>query len=566
MIRSLRVRNLATIEDLEVNFEPGFSILTGETGAGKSILIDAIRLLLGEKVDPDVIRTGKKEATVAAVFTAPAERAGEADDLAAGDEGEVLVQRQITDQGAGKAYLNGVLVPLRRLKEAAPRLADVYGQNDHVFLLHIENHLAYLDAFCEAETLRAEAGRAAREVRSKLDEKQALETRQRERQQRLDFIAFQVREIEAAALRPGEDEELRREREIGKNAEKIAGLIEQALDLCYQEEEALVPRLAKFKNVIDQLAAYAPQLASSREALDQAAIEFAELAEALREFRGRQADAPANLERIEERLALIEKLERKYGATIADVLAHLDRVKAEEKDLGRSEERLADLEAEIRAAFATYAHRAAALTKLRRKGAGELERLVESEVAQLGMKKARFAIQLTTRPPALEDPASIQDHGSETAEFLISPNPGEELRPLRRIASGGELSRTMLALKAVGKEKEDLKTLIFDEIDAGIGGRTAEFIARKLRELARRHQVICITHLPQIAACAGQHYRIEKSVERGRTFTSVARLTPPERAEEIARLIAGSHVTEATVRIAREMMEAAAGAGAKKER
>jgi len=564
MIKSLRVRNLATIEDLEVNFEPGFSILTGETGAGKSILIDAIRLLLGEKADPDLVRTGKKDATVAAVFGAPAGRASEPDDLAAGGDGEVLVQRQITEEGTGKAYLNGVLVPLRRLKEAAPRLADVYGQNDHVFLLHIENHLAFLDAFIEADPLRAEVARAARELRARLEEKRELDERQRERQQRLDFIAFQVREIESAALRPGEDEELRREREIQRNAEKIAGLVEQALDLSYQQEEALVPRLAKLRNVIDQLAVYAPQLAAGRAALDQAAIEFAELAEALREFRGRQADAPANLERVEERLASIEKLERKYGATVADVLAHLERVKAEGTELGRNEERLADLETEIRTAFAAYADRAAKLTRLRQKGAVELQRLIEGEVAELGMKKARFAIQLTTRPPALEDPATIQDLGAETAEFMISPNPGEELRPLRRIASGGELSRTMLALKSVGKEREDLKTLIFDEIDAGIGGRTAEFIARKLRQLAGRHQVICITHLPQIAACAGQHYRIEKSVEKGRTFTSVAKLTPAERAEEVARLIAGSQVTEATLRIAREMIAAGAAGSWKK--
>ncbi len=561
MIKSLRVRNLATIEDLEVNFEPGFSILTGETGAGKSILIDAIRLLLGEKADSNIVRTGKKEATVAAVFSAPTEEHDAAvNDLAADDEGEVLVQRQITDQGTGKAYLNGVLVPLRRLKEAAPRLADVYGQNDHAFLLHTENHLAYLDAFSEAEPLRAEVARAARELRSKLDEKRTLETRERERQQRLDFVAFQVREIEAAALRPGEDEELRRERDIHRNAEKISALTEQALDLCYEEEAALIPQLAKFKAVLDQLAVYAPQLAARRGALDQAAIELAELAEALREFQGRQADAPTNLERVEERLALVEKLERKYGATVADILAHLDRMKVEETELGRSEERLAELEAEIRTALAAYGDRAAALTKIRQKGAGELERLVEKEVAQLGMKKARFAIQFTTRLPSLEEPATVQDHGSETVEFMISPNPGEELRPLRRIASGGELSRIMLALKAVGKEKEELKTLIFDEIDAGIGGRTAEFIARKLRQLAGRHQVICITHLPQIAACAGQHYRIEKSVEKGRTFTTVAKLRAAERAEEIARLIAGTQVTEATLRIAREMMEADADA------
>jgi DNA repair protein RecN (Recombination protein N) len=556
MLKSLRVRNLATIEDLEVGFEPGFSVLTGETGAGKSILIDAIRLLLGEKGASDLIRTGRREAVVEGVFLASGD-APWPEDFGPSENGEILVQRQLNDQGAGKAYLNGVLVPVRRLREAGLLLADVYGQNDHVFLLHLENHLAYLDAYAEAESLRAETGRAARVLKTLAVEKRDLDDRRRERQQRLDFLIYQVKEIEAAGLRAGEEEDLVRERAVRKNAEKIGLLIEEALALSYLDQEAVLPRLKRLRHVLDQLAPFLPDLREQAEGLEPLAIALRELADGLREFQGRQAEAPDDLETIEARLALLEKLKRKYGATVGEVLEHLEGARTEAKELATGDERLTALDGEIARAFAAYIELTARLSRQRKKAAAALEKAVEEEIGLLGMKKARFAVRIESATPRLEDAATAAEGGTDQAEFLLSPNPGEELRPLRRIASGGELSRIMLALKAAGKERERLKTLIFDEIDAGIGGRTAECIAAKLHALAARHQVLCITHLPQIAAAAGHHYRIDKSIEKGRTFTTVARLEPGERAEEIARLIAGSRITEATLRIARDMMETA---------
>jgi len=554
MIKFLRVRNLATIEDLELPLDPGFSILTGETGAGKSIIIDAIRLVLGEKGSPDLVRTGKAEAFVEAVFDV-AGRPLDLDGLPEPEDGELLIQRSVTDQGTGKAFVNGVLVPVRRLREIGPRLIDIYGQNDHVFLLHLENHLAYLDETLEDAGPVRDTARAAQELRRLLQEKRELEGREKEREQRLDFIAYQLKEIESAALKPGEDEALLRERDILRNAEKIAGLVDKALDLAYLGEDSLVPRIARLKSVLADLASYDQSFGGFRGGLEDASILLQDAADMLVRFRDRRAAAPDNAEEVEERLSVIEKLKRKYGGTIDAVMAHGEGLRRERAGLESGRERLQELETAVGTKFEEYARAAARLGAERKKAAARLGRTIEKEIALLGMTKARFEVRLAARSPSLDDPATIRDQGAEDVEFLLSPNPGEELRPLRRIASGGELSRMMLALKSAGKDKESLKTLIFDEVDAGIGGKTAEFIARKLGHLAARHQVICITHLPQIASAAAHHFSVDKRVERERTFTGVRKLGRGERIEEIARLIAGSRLTQASREIAREMLD-----------
>ena len=560
MIKFLRVRNLATIEDLEIHLDEGFSILTGETGAGKSIIIDAIRLILGEKGSPDLVRTGRKEAFIEAVFDV----SGEAPDLAGlpePEDGELLIQRSITDQGTGKASVNGALVPIRRLRELGGRLIDIYGQNDHVFLLHLENHLGYLDDILADPGLVRDTTSSAQELRRLLQEKRDLEAKEKEREQRLDFLAYQIKEIEAAGLRPGEDESLLREREILKNAEKIAGLVDKALDLAYLGEDSLLPRLARLRSVLGDLSAYDETFGEFRPGLQDAAILLQDAADSLVRFKDRRAEAPENPEEVEERLSVIEKLKRKYGGTIGAIIAHGEAVRRERAGLESGRERLRELESVIQSKFRGYCDFAARLGAERKKAAETLGRTIEKEIALLGMTKARFKVQLTEVPPSLADPATVRDQGAQDAEFLLSPNPGEELRPLRRIASGGELSRMMLALKSAGKDSESQKTLIFDEIDSGIGGKAAEFIAQKLRHLAGRHQVICITHLPQIASSAVHHFHVDKKVEKERTFTGARKLDRAERVEEIARLIAGSRLTEASRQIAREMLEGHPGKG-----
>jgi DNA repair protein RecN (Recombination protein N) len=562
MIKLLRVRNLATIEELEVRLDAGFSILTGETGAGKSIIIDAIRLLLGDKASADLVRTGAKEAFVEALFDASG-RDLELAGLPEPEDGELLVQRTVSDQGTGKAFVNGALVPIRRLREIGGRLVDIYGQNDHVFLLHLENHLAYLDDTLDAPGLVRDTARAAQALRGLLQERRVLETKEKEREDRLDFIAYQLKEIEAARLEPGEDQRLLREREIIKNAEKIAGLVDRALDLAYLGDDSVVPRLARLRALLADLSSFEAGFGEFDAGLQEAAIQVQEAADALVRFKDRRSASPEDPEAVEERLSVIEKLKRKHGGTIESVISRGEALRREKAGLETGRERLQELAALIGKMFGEYEALAARLGAARKRAAAKLARAVEKEIAVLGMTKARFEVRLTEVRPALDEPATVRDQGSEDAEFLLSPNPGEELRPLRRIASGGELSRMMLALKSAGEEKDEPKTLIFDEIDAGIGGRTAEFIARRLARLAARHQVICITHLPQIASAAAHHIRVDKRVENERTYTGAERLGREGRVEEIARLISGSRLTEASRQIAREMLDGGADEGRK---
>jgi DNA repair protein RecN (Recombination protein N) len=542
MIGFLRVRNLATIEDLELRFGPGFSVLTGETGAGKSIIIDSIRLICGEKASTDLIRTGQKEAVVEAIFARP------------GGE-ELVIQRVVSEEGAAKAYGDGVLVPIKRLRELCGDLVDIYGQNDHIFLLRLDSHRDYLDHFAGASARRSETAALAQRLRALVQQRNEWRSRERERHQRLDYLEFQIQEIEKAALRAGEEEELRGQRHILRNAEKIRQLLDAAIAIAHTDEPSLSGLASRLQIVLGDLAAFDPLFAELRDGLAPAVIAARETADSLLRYKDTQEDGPERLEAIEERLSLIETLKRKYGGPVEDIQVYLDRLRRERDDLSRIQEKLAEADAATAALLSEYETAARALSAARRAAAGELESLIEKEIGLLGMKKARFHVGIEPRPLASEAPEDVRDAGLDDVEFLISPNPGEDLKPLRKIASGGELSRIMLALKAVGKEKGGIRTLIFDEIDAGIGGKTADFVAQKLRSLARTHQVICITHLPQIASFADHHYRIVKRVTNERTFTTVEKLETEDRVEEIARLMSGSRITDLSRDSAREMLE-----------
>ena len=543
MIKSFRIKNLATIEEVELNLKEGFSIMTGETGAGKSIIIDSIKLALGEKSSPDLIRTGKKETTVEAIFLSPSDR-----------ENEIFIQRKIVEQGTGKGYVNGVLVPIKNLKSLRDSLVDIYGQNDHAFLRQVENQLDYLDFYADALPLRKKVAARTQELRKCARKKRELESREKEREQRLDFLNYQITEIQKAELKPDEEQELRQDRNILKNAEKISLLIDNALKISYQQEESASALLSKLRDIIQELSNFDISFKPTAEALGELNIIIDDLTDSLLKLKEKQTTSPDKLEKLEGRLSQIENLKRKYGSSIPEILSYLERSKTEYNDLSLSHEKLADLEKEIADKFSDYRLLTKKLAEKRKKNALLLEKAVEKEIGILGMKKARFKIDIKSHVHGVEHIEKIKDTGTEEVEFLISPNPGEELRPLRKIASGGELSRIMLALKSIGKETESLKTLIFDEIDAGIGGKTAEFVAQKLQTLAQNHQVICITHLPQIASFATHHYRIDKQVKKDRTFTIVKELTFEERVQEIARLLTGSRVTETALKNAKEML------------
>ena len=553
MIKSLRIKNLATIEDIELSLKEGFSILTGETGAGKSIIIGGLRLVLGEKGSSDMIRTGEREISVEAIFQPPKDMSSSSD-FFPDSETEMFVQRTISEERAGKGYINGILVPIKKMRELSHRLVDIYGQNDHVFLRNPEYQLNYLDFYANAISLRHEVSHNAQELRKQIKEKRELESKEREREQRLDFLDYQIKEIEKSQLKQGEDEELHHERNIFKNAEKISSLVEEALNISYNQENSISPRLAKLQSIVSELRSFDTAFEETEENLNEFAITIREFSDFLIKFKDRQAAAPEKLEKLEERLSQIEKLKRKYGNSINDILSYLEKAKEDYKELSISQEKLADLDIEIKKKYSEYKKNAARLSALRTKYGRELEKKAEKEINLLGMKKARFKIQIETTPASPDTMEKAKDSGIDEVEFLISPNPGEELRPLRKIASGGELSRFMLALKTLGKEQEGFKTLIFDEIDSGIGGKTAEFVAKKLKELSKHHQVICITHLPQIASFATHHYKIGKTIKKERTFTTVKKLNFEERVSEISHLLAGTHITKATLQNAREML------------
>jgi DNA repair protein RecN (Recombination protein N) len=433
-------------------------------------------------------------------------------------------------------------------------LVDIYGQNDHVFLLHLENHLDYLDQSGGTMALREDVAQTAQELRRLLRLREEWKVKERERSQRLDFLEFQIQEIERASLRPGEEEELRGRRHLLKNAEKITELIDKALEAAYVDEPSIASLLPKLQNSLAELSTYDQKFSAMNDSLSPLAIVVQDLSDVLIKYKDKQEAAPDKLEEVEERLSLIENLKRKYGAQIEDIHFYLMKIKQEHEDLAQIQDKLFHVESDVEKTLAAYISQASRLSGLRHKAAQDLERLIETEIALLGMKKARFRIKIETASLTQENTEKARPSGIDDVEFMISPNPGEELKPLRKIASGGELSRIMLALKAAGKEKGSLKTLIFDEIDSGIGGKTAEFIAQKLKTLSKNHQILCITHLPQIASFARHHYRIEKKVEKERTFSTVKKLDFEERVEEIARLMSGSRISELSLENAREML------------
>ncbi len=424
----------------------------------------------------------------------------------------------------------------------------------HVFLLKLDSHRDYLDRFAEALALRSAAAASARQLRETVRRRDDWRSREKERRQRLDYLDFQIREIEKAGLRPGEEEDLRAQRHLQRHAEKVRTLAEQALELAEAGETSLATLSGRLQDTLRELAAFDSSFAELAESLGPVVITAREVAGALARFQDRPDGSPERLDAIENRLSQIEGLKRKYGGEVDDILALLVSARAERDDLGRIEDRLADADAEVARLFGEYQADAARLTARRRKAAAELEGLIEREIALLGMKKARFHVRVEPHPLLPETAGEARDAGQDEIEFLISPNPGEDLKPLRRIASGGELSRIMLALKATGKEADESATMIFDEIDAGIGGKTADSVAQKLRRLSRGRQVLCITHLPQIASFADHHYRIDKRVEKERTFTTVRKLVGEERVEELARLMTGSRVTDLALENAREML------------
>jgi DNA repair protein RecN (Recombination protein N) len=538
MIRFLSISNLAVIDRLELEFAPGFNVLTGETGAGKSILVGAVGLLVGGRASAELVRTGEETAAVQAVFEKP-------------DGGEVIVRREVSALGRSRAFVDGALVTGAALREAAGVLVDLHGQHEHQVLLDPAAHLDLLDEFAGLTPERdgvASAFRAWQQVR---DERARLAAAEQQKASRAEFLAFQLSEIDKAAPQPDEDQELMTTRQVLANADRLQRLCGDAYTALYEGDEAALPALGTVWKKVGELAALDAKFTPYVEAREAVKSQLEDLAFFLRAYSQNIDASPARLQEIEDRLALLERLKKKHGPTLAAVIAKAGDLRRELHDIAHATERAAELDAELGRTGAAYERVAGDLSNRRRAAAKEFAKALERALADLAMARTRCEVRFAGE-------GGWTERGLDEAEFYISPNPGEDVKPLARIASGGELSRIMLALKTLASTDAPGKTLIFDEVDAGIGGAVADVVGGRLRLLGERFQVLCITHLPQIAAYGATHYRIAKSVKGGRTSTGVTRLEGIERETEIARMMGGAEVTAAVLAGAREMIEAKA--------
>jgi DNA repair protein RecN (Recombination protein N) len=567
MLHEIHIQNYAVIDTLKVEFAPGLNLLSGETGSGKSILVDALGLALGGRASSEVIRTGQERAQVTAVFRSegrpPWSDWLEEYGLARGDEPELILRREVQAGGKSRMLVNDQPVTLAAMKSLAKLLVEMHGQNEHVALFAREAQLDLLDQFAgleeELERVR-ELHARRRELESEFE---SLSQNEQERLRMIDLLSFQAQELERARIQPGEDARLEEEKRILANLERIRAAAAGAFSELYEEEGAACSRLAAAMRQLEELRRYDAAIEPYLESLAGARATLEDAADFLRHYLGKLEANPQRLEEIEDRLALLDRLKRKYGQTLEEILAYGEKTQQELAKIEHADERREVLQRELEKVAGDFRKAADALSAKRREAGRKLIRLVREELAQLGMEKTRLEVHFESLLEGRGGPRGVDE-----VEFRISPNPGEELRPMEKIASGGEISRLMLALKTVvgmnrpkaGATRRVARTFIFDEVDSGIGGRVAESIGQRLKRLARDGQVLCVTHLAQIACFADQHYYVEKFERAGRTLVAVARLaSEKERVRELARMLSGSQITEAALKHATTMLRQAAG-------
>ncbi len=579
MLLELAINDFAIIDHLLIPFEPGLNVLTGETGAGKSIIIDALGAVLGERIGPDVVRTGSRLARIEATFDVSSIM--HRPDVAAmfgefgiePEDGVLILSREMTASGRSVARINGRSATAGMLSRVGALLVDIHGQSDHLSLLRPAAHLDLLDRFAGLTQERQRFAELVREWRQLREHITSIVTGARERAQRIDLLEFQVREIHEARLRPGEEEELLAERTVLVNAEKLASEAAEIYDLLAGSDEAgfpvravsgALPALRKAGAQLSGAGSLDPSLAPLSTRVEELVYLLEDIAAEVREYRDTIEADPARLEAVEERLDLIKRLKRKYGATVEEVIAYGEAAERELESLTGSETDLESLREQERQKLEALGDLATELSRARREAAERLSALTEEAIAELNMGRARFAVEIRheERGDGLmlrsanggTTPVAFDETGADRVEFLLAPNAGEALKPLARVASGGEMARLMLALKSILSAADETPTLVFDEIDVGVGGRSGQVVGEKLWGLTDRHQVLVITHLPQIAAFASAHFRITKGEEDGRTVSRVRQIADEERINELAAMLDGEPVTEASRANAREML------------
>jgi len=566
MLRELTIRNLAVLEEAKVAFAAGLNVLTGETGAGKSIVIDALLLVRGARVQADLIRTGAETASVEAVFEVPPtgpvaavlDEAGHAP-----ADGQLVIKRELSRSGRHRVFVNDSAATASLLERLGDVLVEIHGQHEHQRLMEPARQLDLLDRFADCEEARLRLGEGWRRWDTARSELARIRDEAREGARKEELYRWELSEIDAVQLRDGEEDELRGERRRLQNAERIYAGLQEVMDLLQEDAQAAGARLGRAASLLRELSRFDPDVAAPIEALDGAQAYVEDAVARARVLRDRAVMDPDRLRLVDERLDAISGIKRKYGETAAAVSAYREEIARALDRIERHDAIVEETQAEVARAGEAASRQGRELSETRAEAAPRLERLIQRELRTLGMDHARFRVALRRETAGAEDLASGPDgwrlgvRGAESAEFLLSANPGEELKPLAKVVSGGELSRTMLAIKTILAASEDVPSMVFDEVDAGIGGRVADAVGHKLRQTAAGRQVLCVTHLAPIAAYAEHHLLVDKRVAKGATKTTVTALDAGGQVEEIARMLGGERITDASRRHARELLKAA---------
>jgi len=562
MLTLLHISNIALIDELRVEFEGGLNLLTGETGSGKSIIVDALGMLIGGRLSSDLMKTGESRAFIEGLFSV--ERNHELESLLEGagietdtnGRNEIIIRRELSASGKNKIFINNQLATQSLLRDLRPYLVDIHGQGEQQTLFNPDTHLELLDAYASVSNLRHETSDRYRRWAALKRELDDLEQDEAKKFQLIDILRFQIDELERASLTLGEDEQLEEQRRRLNNVEKITTLCAEGFALIYEDQDSAISRIRQSARRIEELSAYESSFRSYTEAIESALALLEDISFALRDMAEKVEFSPDRLAEIESRLAEIARLKRKYGGSIETALGHLAASQDRLSNIERSDERERELRAQLDAARNEYLKAARRLHRERVSAAKNFDREVVAALADVALEHARFETRIESLESDLdESQRSFTPRGIDRLEFLFSANPGETLRPLARVASGGEASRLMLVLKTIANASEFPRTIVFDEIDTGIGGRISEAVGMKLRKLSETNQVLCVTHQPQIARFADCHLLVRKEVAGGRTEVRLDKLDRRGRIEELARMLTGAEITETARRHAKEMLK-----------